>query len=268
MKFKNLDNSDTEFPQDSDIEFIEEGHVYRYKDTENFISVSGLYSQFFKPFEAEVAAKSKVAKMKCSDPEEAKRLMATFIDEWKATGQFASEVGTFMHKQIENSFNGIAPENQVHIKYDGEYKKIDEVVNIEKELTYFNQFRKEKLHSTPFRTEWCVFDAPHKVAGTIDLICKTDDGKYEIFDWKRSKKIDPRGKFYTTGINGLEHIPDTSYWHYVLQQNTYRYILENNYGIEVSAMHLVVLHPENDSYEIVDIPERNLEIETMFLSRG
>ena len=66
--------------------------------------------------------------------------------------------------------------------------------------------------------------------GTIDLICQNDDGEFTIYDWKRSSKVvnaqgQPivegfRGKMSHNGIN----LPDTSFYHYCIQQNLYRFV--------------------------------------------
>jgi ATP-dependent exoDNAse (exonuclease V) beta subunit len=99
------------------------------------------------------------------------------------------------------------------------------------------------------------------MAGTIDLVCACPDGTYEIYDWKRSNKVNPTEvNRWASGLNGLEHLTDTSYSHYCLQQNLYRYMLERNYGIRISRMNLVVLHPDYSSYRIVPVPRMDSEV--------
>ena len=101
----------------------------------------------------------------------------------------------------------------------------------------------------------------------MDLICECADGTYEIYDWKRSNKIDPTERNpWANGINGLEHLTDTSYVHYCLQQNLYRYILQKNYGIRISRMNLVVLHPELPTYRVVPVPVMEREV-AMIISK-
>jgi len=41
-----------------------------------------------------------------------------------------------------------------------------------------------------------------------------------------------------------DYIPDTNYWHYALQLNMYKTILEENYGFKVSELYLVGIHEE------------------------
>ena len=55
--------------------------------------------------------------------------------------------------------------------------------------------------------------------------------------------------------------------HYCLQQNLYRYMLEKNYGLRVSAMHLVVLHPDYSNYRIVDVPRMEREVGIMLRNK-
>lgn len=257
MKMKNLDNSDAIFPLDDDIEFIPEGHKYIYKGIESFTSVSSLYMSFFAPFDAEGMAMRKSASLGKS-PEH-------IMEEWEVCGTKASETGTFMHKQIENYFNGIEMTDRFTFDFEGKYISQHEEIDLSRELRYFMSFR-SRLTSVPFRTEWCVCDPVHKVAGTIDFICRNDDGTFDMFDWKHSHKIDPNGRIYSFGKNGLSHIPDTSYWHYVLQQNAYRYILENYYGIRIRNMHLVILHPKYPDYIVAIVPRKDKEVEVMMNS--
>ncbi len=57
----------------------------------------------------------------------------------------------------------------------------------------------------------------------------------------------------------IDHIPDTNYWHYCLQLNTYKAIIESKYNKKVTEMYLVCMHPDNKrkNYErikVVDLP--------------
>jgi ATP-dependent exoDNAse (exonuclease V) beta subunit len=118
----------------------------------------------------------------------------------------------------------------------------------------------------PYRTEWLVFKESIKLAGSIDMLYKKPDGTYTIYDWKRAKEI----KFTNTFQNmspPLENLPDTNYWHYSLQLNIYRKILEELYGIVISEMALVVLHPNNPSYKVIMLNRMDAEVDAMFEDR-
>ena len=257
---KNLDNSDLYFPQDERISFEEEGHIYMLDGTRQLTSVSSVYSQYFEPFDSEKWAERKARSL----PITAEHLK----EQWDSNGMMASFAGTHMHKQIEEYLNGdeyMAP--MCRFTFDGKHIHIDKIIHIDKEIEYFLKFA-EDVDFTPFRTEWRVFDEELGIAGTIDLICSCSDGSFEFYDWKRSKSlIDEYGnvcrtnKFNTCGINGLEHIQDCSYWHYALQQNLYKRIVEKCYGLKISAMHLLVLHPDYNRYHIIEIPNMPHEID-------
>ena len=97
-------------------------------------------------------------------------------------------------------------------------------------------------------------------AGTIDMICREADGTFAIYDWKRSKKVvnaygQPIVEAFggKTDLRGL-NLPDTSFYHYCLQQNLYRYMLQKNYGIRISALNLVVLCPDYPTYFVAKVP--------------
>ena len=55
-------------------------------------------------------------------------------------------------------------------------------------------------------------------------------------------------------LNGI-NLPDTSFYHYCLQQNLYRYMLETHYGLRVRAMNLVVLCADYPSYYVAQVPK-------------
>jgi hypothetical protein len=170
-----------------------------------------------------------------------------------------------MHKQIEDVLTeNKMPQSLVcEVSYSGDYLNKRESVDISREWSFFRNFANDTVF-TPFRTEWCVFDEDARIAGTIDLLCSRNDGTYEIYDWKRSNKVDPSEKNkYQSGLHGLEDLTDTSYIHYCLQQNLYRYMLEKNYGIRISRMNLVVLHPDYYNYRVVSVPRMEKEVQTI-----
>lgn len=254
MQNRNLNGSSLVFEQDAKIEFIEDGHVYIVENVDSVTSVSRVVAKFFKPFNAEFWSLKKC----CGNEGMAARLR----DEWSAKAQLASQAGKYLHAIIEHYINDkTQPEKQCELFYHGEHVTVRETVDVSKEWGFFENFCKEVAFNA-FRTEWCVFDAELKVAGTIDLVCACDDGTYEIYDWKRSNKVDPNeGNRYASGINGLWHLSDTSYSHYCLQQNLYRYMLEKNYGLRISRMNLVVLHPDYNNYRVVPVPRMDREVQ-------
>lgn len=254
MTYRNLDGSDLVFEQDGKLCFDEGEHRYYIDGIGDLRSVSSIVGMFFKEFDAET-----ISLKKCyGNVEEAARLREV----WESKGSIASQAGTFLHKQIEDYLNGKqVPELLCNVEYKGNYVKLCETVDISREWSYFKAFERS-VSFVPFRTEWRVYDVETRMAGTLDFVCACPDGTFEIFDWKRSSKIDPCEKNpWANGINGLEHLTDTSYIHYCLQQNLYRYMLEKNYKIRIGRMNLVVLHPELPAFKVVPIPRMEREVE-------
>ena len=142
--------------------------------------------------------------------------------------------------------------------YNGAFVKVNKDVSINVEISYFKNFLKDNP-ITPFRTEWHIFDMDLKLAGTVDLLCRNGN-HYDIYDWKRSRKASPHETVWQNGINGLQHIPDISFYRYALQQNLYKYILEKNYGIIIENMYIVVLHPMFENYQKFKIPNMSKEV--------
>lgn len=253
MENINLNGAEITFERDKYIEFDEALHQYSVEGHGEMRPVSSIVAKFFREFDAQYWSMRK-----CNgDTVEAARLR----EEWDFKGCIASQVGTYLHKQIEDFLNGKRDiDTMCDVCYNGCYKQVCTQVDITREWTFFKAFH-SVVGYTPFRTEWRVYDTDARMAGTIDLVCACSDGTYEIYDWKRSNKVNPdETNRWSSGINGLEHLTDTSYSHYCLQQNLYRYMLERNYGIRISRMNLVVLHPDYSSYRIVPVPRMDREV--------
>jgi len=149
-----------------------------------------------------------------------------------------------------------------------------------KEARQVYLFWKRQAHLEPYRSEWVIWDEDYKIAGTIDAVFRdTRDGTYWIYDWKRVaaglevdleatrfgyragqdewlQEIKPWVKKMAPPVSDLY---DTKYWHYALQLNLYKTLLEKNYGITIAGMVLVQLHPTLRSYKchsVVHLPEQ------------
>jgi hypothetical protein len=99
------------------------------------------------------------------------------------------------------------------------------------------------------------------------MVYRNPDGTLLIYDWKRCKeivKVNAYGSTATTEC--VRHLPDTNFWHYALQLNTYKNIIEQKYGAKVVGLCLVCLHPDNSngSYQIIEVPFLDKEIADLF----
>lgn len=253
----NIDNSENCFSNDSRIFFDEVLHQYTLDNGACLTPVSAVISHFFKPFDCEYWSAKKARDRNVEQ--------GLVKEEWDVKGHAASEVGTHMHAQIENFFLKREQEMRYDFSYRGQYLQVDEEFDISYEMAQFRRFL-DSVELNPFRVEWRVFDEAQGVAGTIDLVCRNGEC-FDIYDWKRSAKL-PDTNRWQRGWKGLEHLEDTSYNHYCLQQNLYRYILEHNYGLRIGNMHLVAFHPDLASFKLMRVPRMDKEIEHMLMHRN
>lgn len=243
--------------RDLDIEFDEPTHRYYIKgDTSGWISCTGFLHAFFPHFDAEKTIKKM---MKSSNWPTSKYYGKTAKEikaEWDANGKEASNAGTLVHLGIEQYHNGATDLITKEVKKAVEWK-------------YFSNFWKIAQETLePYRTEWEVWSEEYKLAGSIDMIYRRKcDGKFEIYDWKRSKEI-KTGNDFETGYPPLEHLPHCNYWHYTLQLNIYRWFLQKYYGLEIVDLYLVIVHPDNKNYKRFRLNILEKEVEDMLACRA
>lgn len=243
-----------QYEQDAHIDFEPEEHIYIRDGKERLLPVSTLIAYFFEAFDALTAAERSASRNQTSVEET--------LDKWDKIGKMASEVGTFVHAQTENYFQHGHFDTDYPFTFNGE----TEHISVAREKQQFMDFIRD-YHIEPYRQEWPVYDEELNIAGTIDLICKEADATFTIYDWKRSGKVvNAQGQpiveafGYKMSFNGIR-LPDTAFYHYCIQQNLYRYMLESHYGIKIKAMNLVVLCPEYPTYFVAEVPKMDEVIE-------
>ena len=234
-------------PRDLEITFDEGPHIYTINGDSLYTSVTTFNHSHFEHFDADKIINNM---MKNSEKWRKNKYYGMTKEEikqlWNNNGKEASEAGTKMHYDIECYYNGCPNEN-----YSQEYK-------------YFLEFAKIHENLIPYRTEWMVFHEEYKIAGSIDMIFENDDGTLSIYDWKRCKDIAKTSNWNKYSHNKLiDHIPDTNYWHYCLQLNTYKYILENKYDKTIKDMYLVCLHPDKKKYEKIKVCDLQNEVKLL-----
>jgi hypothetical protein len=277
LKINSVLQSRFEHPLDSFIKFYSKGHKYDIlcDIKSKYTSVTTWNHSHFPKFNADDVI-ANIFKSKGWGPghkywgQSAQQIK----NSWKSNGDAASGAGTNLHERIENFMNNNNFENvvysqkelyELYIK-DKECNDSDE----QKEWNYFIQFVKDHPDLKPYRTEWMIFDEDLKLAGSIDMVYENPDGTLSIYDWKRSKDISKINGWNKFALNSLIcHMPDSNFWHYTLQLNTYKAILERKYGKTVTKLCLVRLHPDNEeeTYELLDVPILTKEIQELFEER-
>ena len=166
------------------------------------------------------------------------------LQSWEDNKNIACEEGTKLHESIELYYN----------KIPTDYTS--------KEYGFFENFIKDHQHLEAYRTEWEIYYEEKQIAGSIDMIFRNPDGSFSIYDWKRCRKMEKSNNF-EFGLDELDHLPNTNFWHYSLQLNIYQYILELKYNIHIKDLFLVVMHPDNKNYMKYQCPNLQTEVKVL-----
>ncbi len=223
-------NEEHRHHRDALLKFEPETHTYTCNG-QVFKSVTTLINEYFEQFDADYWAAKKAPSMGMT-PQQVK-------DMWARKGEEARNLGTQMHEKIERHYLGLPNTS------DDTYR-------------LFEQFAQSHT-LCPYRTEWAIYDEDSRIAGTLDFL-DYQNGVFTIYDWKRSNKIlncgvpDKVNNWGKRAFRPISHIHDTTYWHYALQLSVYRYFLEKNYGIHVSANRLAIFHPDYNRPYVVEVP--------------
>tara|TARA_B100000424_G_scaffold271657_2_gene275572 strand:- start:2158 stop:2928 length:771 start_codon:yes stop_codon:yes gene_type:complete len=238
-------------PHDKQVVFHEGPHEYVVKKRKGYTSVTTFVHSQFYPFNPNYVIDRMMKSPNWPESEYFGMTKEEIKSQWKKNGNDAAVAGTKMHADIEHYYNGDPREND-----SIEYK-------------YFMDFEKKNT-LTPYRTEWVIYDEELLFGGSIDMVYIKTDGTLAIYDWKRCKEIKKNNTWNKFSKNKLiKHIPDTNYWHYSLQLNIYKAIIEKNYNMKVSELCLICLHPDNfnQSYLKYDVGDMSSVIDILFEER-
>jgi ATP-dependent exoDNAse (exonuclease V) beta subunit len=195
-------------------------------------------------------------------------------DQWNSNKDAVSGAGTDMHFEIEcfnndPRFNFAYSNKELYEMYMADNKNSDRDSK-SLEWQYYINFIKDHPDLKPYRTEWLVYNDDVKISGSIDMVYENPDGTLSIYDWKRAKNITRINNFNKFALSAqVCHLPDSNFWHYALQLNTYKAILEQKYEKTIRDLFLVRLHPdaEEKNYELISVPILSKELEDLFLER-
>jgi hypothetical protein len=264
-------------PRDKHIQFFEEDHKY-IVDLEpdiKYTSVTTWIHEHFEKFNSD-----KVIEKMMSGPNWKKGhkywdMTAEQIkSQWDTNKDSVSGAGTDLHYEIE-CFNNSSKRFRLHYTNVelAQFYMANEGKNLPNkplEWQYFINFVNDNPHLKPYRTEWVVFNEDIKISGSIDMVYENPDETLSIYDWKRSKNISRINTFNKFALNPcICHLPDSNFWHYALQLNMYKYILESKYNKTVKELYLVRLHPdaEEKNYELIQLPILSTEINDLVQER-
>jgi ATP-dependent exoDNAse (exonuclease V) beta subunit len=269
-------------PRDENLLFDEPTHKYTITTDLNskYTSVTTWNHSHFPHFDADEVIKNMMNGKNWNAQNKYWNMTAEEIKKmWKQNGESVSGAGTDLHFDIECFMNeDIVYEdtheslsNVTHYELNEVYQQqIEDGLlppNDSLEWGYFLEYIKDFPQFEPYRTEWTIYHEDLKLAGSIDMVYKNEDGTLNIYDWKRAKEISKTTSFKKYALTEcIDHLPDTNFWHYSLQLNTYKAILESKYDKKIKDLYLVRLHPNNPkkSYELIKCADLSNEIQDLF----
>lgn len=230
--------------ESSNFVFDEPSHVYKYSG-EKFDSVTTFIKNFKEPFNSEYWAGVKAAERGISKQE--------ILNEWKQKGDYAGELGTDVHKWIEDFWSGLNPAYPEHP---------EKIQRIQK----FESIYESKLHLfTPIKSEVKVFSKKWRLAGTMDELFAFYDKKEKRFkvvvgDWKTNKEFktpDTRSGTFKKLLRPFNDLYENHLSEYSIQLSLYRLILAES-GIETDSGFLCHIGPDGPAkiYPAYDLRER------------
>jgi ATP-dependent exoDNAse (exonuclease V) beta subunit len=262
-------------PRDEHIRFQEEGHKYTILiDPDSiYTSVTTWNHSHFPHFDADEVIRKMMQGRNWNPDNKYWGLTPDQIKkQWSDNGASVSSLGTQLHYEIECFMNqpllqDTDAKSYTHLAL---YKK-NHSKNKSPEWQHFLEYVIDHPDFRPYRTEWTIFDEELKLAGSIDMVYEhPEDGSLSIYDWKRSKEISKVNRFDKFAVTPeISHLPDSNFWHYALQLNTYKAILERKYGKRIRDLCLVRLYPNEDgtTYELIDVPDLQDDIRSLFDQR-
>lgn len=259
--------------RDKNIQFEEQGHKYTILNNNTGIEESGYTSvttwvhTHFPHFDANSIISKMMSGKAWKPGHKYWGLSAEQIkDLWNSKRDNAAGAGTNLHYEIECFMNSnvlrfdythleLLQQYNIMAKYDKKY------LDFGVEWTYFLKFVNDFPHLKPYRTEWTVYHEEFRLAGSIDMVYENPDGTLSIYDWKRTTDIVKVNAWNKCAITKeIDWMPDSNFWHYALQLNAYKMILETKYGKVIKDLYLVRLHPDSSDYEVILVPDLQNDI--------
>ena len=230
--------------KDPNFVFEEEAHTYHYRDIK-YDSVTSYIKRFKTPFDKGFWSKKKAAERGVD--------VSVVLDEWQGKADVANDLGTRVHKWIEDFWSGDAKE----------LTEEDEPAFAERIGKFMDLHEQRFKNLVPLSSELKIFCRKWKLAGTIDQPFLMWDEKqnkvlFLIGDWKTNKEFrsddHPKGR-YKKLLHPFSHLWENHLNEYSIQVSLYRLMLEEEIGIESHGGFLCHIGPEGPAkiHQIKDL---------------
>lgn len=226
--------------------FREDEHSYHYSGVK-YESVTSYIKKFKTSFDKDYWSKRKALERGVE--------VSVILDEWQGKADVANDLGTRVHKWIEDFWGG----NPRDLDQNDDPEFIDRIDK------FMNLYERKFKNLVPLTSELRIFCRKWRLAGTVDQPFLMWDEKMKeviflIGDWKTNKEFryddHPKGK-YQKLLHPFSHLWANHLNEYSIQVSLYRLMLEEEIGLKTHGGFLCHIGPEGPAkiYPIKDLRE-------------
>jgi len=234
----------------NNIKFNAENHTYSLNGTVFKESVTQWVKNFKEKFDKDFWSKYKAKERGISQEE--------VLSEWDyISKESTDEIGTPFHNYIQN----LLEKNISVINYDIINPELIKLIILAQD---FNEKIKGKyIH---IASEVIVGDIDMDVAGSFDqLFYNVLNDTIELWDWKTSKVIELLSYKDKRMFYPFDNCLDCNFYHYSLQLNLYKYIIEKFTNIKIDVCRIANFNYINNEYKIYKCVDLQEQIKTLFI---
>jgi ATP-dependent exoDNAse (exonuclease V) beta subunit len=232
-----------------DLFFSPAGHRYTYKGSTVRLSVTKFVSFYKAEFDKEFFLVKKATEQGVTTRQ--------LEEEWKYLADVGMARGTIVHNAIESYLQNKLAAWEVPAvvrKYDREQF----LKNTHKIISQGYKFIKEHYFEgnlTNICSEYpvgLISEGKCILAGMIDNVSITDDGRIVLIDYKTDKRFHSSSRFDKYMSAPFEMLEDCELSKYSLQLGIYKILFEQQTGLTVDKCVIVWLNEANEDYTIVE----------------
>lgn len=222
-------------------EFFPKDHHYECDGKRIGTSVTSLIHDYSNPFDKEEISKRISLKTGQNQQE--------ILDKWELENLYSTVKGTLVHEYAQSLWNGKKelPNYSNIEKLDiNRLKKSVESCMIQADK-FYNDY-KDKFEVV--KDEFIVGSIEYDIAGSIDnLFINKENGNLVMIDYKTNKEIKESSFNHQKMLEPLNDIDDCNYYHYCLQLNIYKILIEKYTNIVVKNVFLVYFDEQKQNYK-------------------
>jgi len=223
-------------------------HTYKLGSHTFKYSVTEFIGKFCQPFDKNHWSKFVANRDKITQEE--------VLAQWEERARFSSEKGNLFHQYMEDLIHNFMNEMNQGLPYDNPQLK-------EKAMCFFQEVI-ETRRIIPIAVEKSLFDLELDIAGTLDFFGINAQGEYIILDWKTNREIKKENKF-SKMLSPFEAFDDCNFYHYSLQLNIYRYILEKHCNITIPYLYFIWFNESESRYKLFKCFDMRESLKKLFI---